>query len=149
MWQTRFKAILVTAVLLGVGPWLFLFSWNHLQDASRLDQSAAVVEGHVIRSSSERLSKGGHSYTLVVEYIPANHAPITKEFDVDGGDFTTARETGKAKVTYVPEEPEISRVTHFAALPFQVLLALGGLMMLGGAGCLTHACLGWTRPGKR
>jgi len=66
---------------------------------------------------------------------------------VDGGDFTTAQETGKAKVTYVPEEPQISRVTDFAALPFQVLLVLGGLMLLGGAVCLVHAC--WNRVEPR
>jgi len=83
----------------------------------------------------------------VVEYSPANHAPITTEFDVDGGDFTTAQETGKAKVTHVPEEPQISRVTDFAALPFQVLLALGGLLLLGGAVCLVHAC--WSRVETR
>jgi hypothetical protein len=147
MWQTRIKAILITTFLLGTGLWLFVFSWTWVQDARRLDESSAMVEGRVISSSAKRLSRGGHSYTLVVEYAPVKHATITKEFDVGGGDFTTAQETGKAKVTYVPQEPQISRVTNFDVLPFQVLLGLGGLMLLGGMVCLVHACSGRTRPG--
>jgi len=36
------------------------------------------------------------------------------------------------KVTYVPEEPQISRVTKWAPFPFQLIMGLGGLMLLGG-----------------
>lgn len=139
MWQQHFKAILIISFLLGVGTWLLRFGWTHVQTDQRLEKSSAVIEGRVISSTSRPLSKGGQSSTLVVEYVPKNHAAITKEFDVDSDDYKSAQATGKAKVTYLPEDPQVSRVTNFAMLPFQVLIGLGGLMTLAGLFCFVHA----------
>jgi Protein of unknown function (DUF3592) len=141
MWQQHFKAILIISFLLGVGIWLLCFGWNYVQEDQRLEQSSAVVEGRVISSSTRRLSKGGQSSTLVVEYVTPNHPAITKKFDVDSDDYQAAKETGKARVTYLPENPQVSRVTDFAILPFQILIGLGGLMTLGGLYCLVHALM--------
>lgn len=141
MWQQQFKAILIITFLLGVGIWLLSFGWTHVQTDHRLEKSSAEVDARVISSSSRRLSKGGQSFTLVVEYAPQNHGPITKEFDVDGSDYTVAQETGKARVTYLPEDPQVSRVTKFAVLPFQILIGLGGIMILSGFFCLVHALM--------
>lgn len=139
MWQQHFKITLIISCLLGVGIWLLRIGWNDVQTDQRLERSSAVIEGRVISSTSRPLSKGGQSLTLVVEYLPKNHAAITKEFDVDSGDYRSAQATGKAKVTYLPEDPQVSRVTHFAALPFQILIGLGGLMTLAGLFCFVHA----------
>lgn len=139
MWQHHFKAILISTFLLGVGIWLLCLGWNHVQTDQRLEKSSATVEGRVISSSTKRGSRGGQYSALVVEYNPANHPAITKEFDVDSDDYKSAQATGKAKVTYLPEEPQISRVTHFTALPFQILMGLGGLMTLAGLFCFVHA----------
>jgi hypothetical protein len=49
-----------------------------------------------------------------------------------------AQATGKAKVTYLPEDPQVSRVTDFAILPYQILIGLGGVMTLAGLSCLGH-----------
>ncbi len=139
MWQHHFKAILISTFLLGVGIGLLSFGLMHVQTDQRLAKSSEVIEGRVISSTSRPLSKGGQSLTLVVEYVPKNHVAITKEFDVDSGDYKSAQATGKAKVTYLPEDPQVSRVTHFAALPFQILIGLGGLMTLAGLFCFVHA----------
>ena len=141
MLPQQFKVILIITFLLGVGIWLLSFGWTHVQTDQRLEKSSAEVDGRVISSSSHRLSKGGHSFTLVVEYTPQNHGPITKGFDVDGSDYTAAQETGKARVTYQPEDPQVSRVTKFAVLPFQILIGLGGIMILSGFFCLVHALM--------
>ena len=139
MWQHHFKAFLITGFLLGVGLWLTSFGWSYVKSDQRLNQSSAVVEGRVVSSSTYKLSRGGQSSTLVVKYTPPNHPPITKAFDVSSGDYQTAQDTGKAKVTYSPEDPQVSRVTQFEILPFQVLIGLGGLMTLAGLFCLLHA----------
>ena len=68
----------------------------------------------------------------------ADYPAITKEFDVGSSDYQAAKETGKARVTYLPEDPQVSRVTDFEILPFQILLGLGGLMTLAGLFCLAH-----------
>jgi hypothetical protein len=139
MWQHHFKAFLITSFLLGVGLWLTIFGWSYVQTDQRLKQSSAVVEGRVVSSSTYKLSRGGQSSALVVKYTPPNHPTITKKFDVSSGDYQTAQATGKAKVTYFPEDPQVSRVTEFEILPFQVLIGLGGLMIMAGLFCLLHA----------
>lgn len=138
MWQQNFKAILTTTFLIGVGFWLLSFGWTQVQTAQKLEQSSAVVEGRVISSSTKRGSRGGQYYALVVEYKPADYSAIRKEFDVGSSDYHAAKETGKARVTYLPEDPQVSRVTDFEILPFQILLGLGGLMTLAGLFCLAH-----------
>lgn len=139
MWQQHFKTTLIISFLLGVGIWLLCFGWGYVQTDQRLEKNSAAVEGRVISSSSRRLSKGGQSLTLIVEYVPKDHVAITKEFDVDSSDYKSAQATGKARVTYLPEDPQISRVTEFALLPFQILIGLGGLMTLAGLFCFVHA----------
>ena len=139
MWQHHFKAILISTFLLGVGIWLLCFGWNYMQTDQRLEKSSAVIEGRVISSSTKRGSRGGQYSALVVEYKPADSPAIRKEFDVGSSDYQAAQETGKARVTYLPEDPQVSRVTHFAALPFQILIGLGGLMTLAGLFCFVHA----------
>jgi Protein of unknown function (DUF3592) len=134
----RFKVILIIVFLLGVGLWLLGVGWVQVQTAQRLDQSSAVVEGRVISSESRPLSKGGQSMTLVVEFAPANHAAITKTFHVDSDDFKAAEATGKAKVTYLPDDPQVSRVTEFALFPSQFLVGFGGVVSLAGMVCLVH-----------
>lgn len=132
------KILLVTCFLLGSSLWLLSFGWGHVQTARRLEQNSTKTEGRVVSSATRPLSKGGQSYSVVVEYLPASHPAITKEFDVDSTDYKAAQDTGKATVTYVPEEPQVSRVTKFAVLPFQVLIGLGGVMLLAGLFCLSH-----------
>jgi hypothetical protein len=136
MWQHHFKAILISTFLLGVGIWLLSFGWGHVQTDQRLEKSSATVEGLVISSSTRRGSRGGQYSALVVEYKPADSPAIRKEFDVGSSDYQAAKETGKARVTYLPEDPQVSRVTHFEVMPFWVLIVLGGLMILAGLFCL-------------
>ena len=138
MWQQNFKAILTITFLIGVGIWLLFFGWTQVQTAQKLEQSSAVVEGRVLSSSTKRGSRGGQYYALVVEYKAADYPAIRKEFDVGGSDYQAAKETGKARVTYLPEDPQVSRVTDFEILPFQILLGLGGVMTLAGLFCLAH-----------
>lgn len=139
MCQQHFKKTLIISFLMGVGIWFLCFGWEYVKTDQKLEKSSAVVEGRVISSSSRPLSKGGQSLAIVVEYVPKNHAAITKEFDVDSGDYKSAQASGKARVTYLPEDPQVSRVTHFAMLPFQILIGLGGLMTLAGLFCFMHA----------
>jgi hypothetical protein len=129
---------ILAAVLIGVGLWVLSFNWTHVHTSQQLAKSAAVIDGRVISNSRQQLSKGGQSLTLVVEYTPDNHPPIIKEFAVDGDAYTLALATGTAKVTYLPRDPRISRVTEFASLPFQIGIGLGGLMLLSGLYCLWH-----------
>jgi len=132
------QPVLVVVFLLGAGLWLLNDGWREEWAAERLDQSAAVVEGRVVSGHSQALSKGGQASSLVVAYTPANHATITKTFDVDGETYRAAQVSGAVQVRYLPEEPQISRVTKWAQFPFQLLVGLGGLMLLGGI-----AVLGW------
>ena len=138
-WKQPFTLLLILAVLSGVGFGLVRFGWSHVRTDQKLAKSSAVIDGRVISSSSRPLSKGGQSLTLVVEYLPPNQGAITKTFDVDGSDYTTAQKTGKARVTYLPDDPRVSRVTHFAVLPFQILIGLGSIMVLSGLFWLFHA----------
>lgn len=126
---------------MGLGAWVLDSGWRHVRDDRRLQESSAEVEGRVVGSSTRELGKGGQSMTLVVKYAPEAHAPITKEFDVDSSDYKSALASGKAIVTYLPGDPRISRVTHFAILPFQFLIGLGGLMMAAGVFCIGHAVM--------
>jgi hypothetical protein len=132
------RPYLVIACLTGVGGSLLAFGLNHARTQQLLDQGAAVIEGKVIEASTRALAKGGQSSTLVVEYAPMNSKPITRNFDVDGDTYRAALESGRASVTYLPGRPEISRVTRFAIVPFQILAGFGGLVLLAGLFCLGH-----------
>jgi Protein of unknown function (DUF3592) len=136
MQQKKLQWLLVTGFLIGVGAWLLGFSWLYVQKHERLEKSSVVVDGRMISSAKHPLSRGGQTYTLVVEYKPAEHPAITKEFDVDGTDYKEALDTGKTKVSYLPEDPHVSLVTHFAILPFQILIGLGGIILFAGLFCL-------------
>lgn len=138
MWQQHFKAILISIFLLGAGIWLLSFGWTQVQTDQRLEKSSATVEGHVISSSTTRGSRGGQYSALVVEYQPAGSPAIRKEFDVGSSDYQAAKETGKARVTYLPEDPQVSRVTQFEVMPFWVLIVLGGVMIFAGLFCVAH-----------
>jgi|JI9StandDraft_2_1071091.scaffolds.fasta_scaffold652207_1 uncharacterized membrane protein YphA (DoxX/SURF4 family) len=141
MWLQHLKAFLITIFLLGVGIGLLSFGWTQVQTDQRLEKSTATVEGRVISSSTKRGSRGGQYSALVVEYKPVDSPAIRKEFDVGSSDYHAAKETGKARVTYLPEDPQVSRVTHFAVMPFWVLSVLGGVMILAGLFCLVHALM--------
>ena len=138
MRQEHLVAFLVAGFLMGCGLFLSYFGWNHLHTIQRLEQNPAVIEGRVVSKARRALSGGGQSSTLVVEYLPAAHPGVTKEFDVDGSAYRAAVATGKAMVTYLPEDPEISLITKFAVLPYQILLGLGLFMMLAGLFCIRH-----------
>jgi hypothetical protein len=131
-----FKPLLIISVLAGVGIWLMAFGWNEVDVNQRLDQSTATIEGRVIDANTRELSKGGQSSTLVVEYAPGNQAAITKTFDVDGATYRKGLASGRAMVSYLPEDPRVSRVTRFAVMPYKILIGLGAVMMFSGAICL-------------
>ena len=126
----------ITVFLFGGGLWLLATSGSSVLVEQKLQQSSAVVEGRVIDGSSRRLSKGGQSLRLVVEYVPAGHGPITRTFDVDTGDYQEAMASRRARVTYHPADPEVSRVTQFAMLPNWVVMGLGAFMVVAGLICL-------------
>lgn len=121
-----------------VGIWLLAFGWTSVRTNQLLDQNSDVVEGRVLSSESRKLSRGGQSYTIVVEYKPEGHAAVTREFDVGGTDFTQAREKGVARVTYFPSKPSISRVTRFEDMPLKIITVLGGLMLAAGLFCIGY-----------
>jgi hypothetical protein len=133
------RPILIIGFLTVVGAWLMMTGWNAVHENESLDQRAAIVEGTVIEAETRALAKGGQSSTLVVEFTPQNHKPITRKFDVDGDTYRASLESGKASVTHLPENPEISRVTRFAILPFQILVGLGAFMLVAALACLFHA----------
>ncbi len=145
MLHLRLQPLLIVVFLLGTGLWLLNYGWAEVRAAQRLDQSAVSVEGRIIGGDSQSLSKGGQASSLVVAYTPANHAMITKTFAVDGETYRAAQASNTVKVTYVPEEPQISRVTKFALFPFQFLMGLGAVMCLAGLFCLLKFV---TRSGK-
>ncbi len=126
----------ITVFLFGGGLWMLAASGSSILVEQKLQQSSAVVEGRVIDGSARSLSKGGQSLRLVVEYVPAGHAPITRTFDVDTADYQAAMASRNARVTYHPADPEVSRVTQFAMLPDWVVLALGAFMVMAGFICL-------------
>jgi hypothetical protein len=135
------RPLLVIVFLTVVGSWLLVTGRNGVRANQLLDQGAAVVEGAVIDASTRALAKGGQSMTLVVEFTPLNRKPITRNFDVDSDTYRAALESAKASVTYLPQDPEISRVTRFAILPFQILAGFGAIMLVAGLACFLHALL--------
>ncbi len=136
--QRHLAAYLVIAFLLGGGAYLTWSGGAPLYTLHRLAEHEAVVEGRVIGKATRALSRGGQSSVLVVAYALAGQPTITKVFDVDGATYRASVASGKARVWYHPEDPSISVITRFAALPFQVLVGLGGLMLLAGAFCVWH-----------
>jgi hypothetical protein len=106
--------------------------WSRAKTDVQLDQRNAVIEGKVVDGFISTGMRGGKWSHLVVEYQPASHPPIRRKFDVNGTTYNSGMETRKATVTYFPEDPQISRVTRFAPLPYQILTWLGGAMALGG-----------------
>ncbi|MGL4401057.1 MAG: hypothetical protein ACRCXD_14400 [Luteolibacter sp.] len=132
------KPILVIATLIGMGVGLLGFGWDRVRTDRLLDRSSAATEGRVMDSWVHTGSRGGEWPTLVVEYVPTAHAPITRKFDVNQTTYQTALETRKVTVHYFPEDPRISRVTRFETLPFQLLTGLGGAILLAGFFCFVH-----------
>jgi hypothetical protein len=132
----KFKAVLIIATLIGMGIGLLGFGWNRVRTDRLLDQSSAATEGRVVDSWVHKGSRGGEWPTLVVEYSPAAHEPITRNLAVDRSTYQTALETRKVVVNYWPKDPRISRVTRFETLPFQLLIGLGGIILLAGLFCL-------------
>lgn len=126
----------ITCFLFGGGLWMLVTSGSAILVEQKLQQSSAMVVGRVIDGSTRRLSKGGQSLRVVVEYVPAGHAPIIRTFDVDTGDYQDAMASRKARVTYHPADPEVSRVTQFAMLPYWVVMGLGAFMVVAGFICL-------------
>lgn len=127
-----FKPLLCISTVIIIGTGLMVFGWSRARSDLLLDLRNAVTEGRVIDGSVSTGMRGGQWSHLVVEYCPANHAPITRKFDVDAATYRTSLDTRKATVTYLPEDPEVSRVTRFAPLPFQILTWVGGLFALTG-----------------
>jgi len=124
-------------MLIGVG--LSLFGWSRLKNDLQLDQRNAVIEGKVINGYVTTGMRGGKWSHLVVEYQPPNHEPIRRKFDVDSTTYSSGLETRKTTVIYYPEDPQISRVTKFADLPYKILVWLGGAIALAGViglGCI-------------
>lgn len=132
----KFKAVLITAALLGMGIGLMGFGWNMVRTDGLLDQKSAATEGRVIDSSVYKGSRGGEWPSLVVEYSPTAHEPITRKFDVNRSTYQTALETRKVIVHYWPDDPRISRVNRFETLPYQLLIGLGGMILSAGLFCL-------------
>jgi hypothetical protein len=132
------KAFLCITFLLLVGIYLMASGWTRLKTDRQLDHRSAVIEGRVLDGYVSKGMRGGQWSHLVVEYQPANHAPITRKFDVDGETYKAALDTRKATVTYLPEDPQVSRMTKFAPLPFLVLAWLGGIMIVGGLISIWH-----------
>jgi hypothetical protein len=138
MSQERFAPTLVISFLIGMGLWLSYFCWGHIDTSQRLEQSSVVIEGRVMSNATRSIGKRGQSFTLVVEYLPAKHPAITKEFDVDGSTYTSALASSKAKVTYLPEDPKVSLITPFAAMPYQILLGFAILLLIAGLSLLWY-----------
>jgi Protein of unknown function (DUF3592) len=138
MWHARLKRMLITITLIAVGTWLLVTGWAAVDSNRRLDMGAVTVEGRVIDTATEKLSKGGQSSTVTVEYLPGKPPAITRKIDVSGSDYRAALETGKVQVSYLPDDPEVSRVTRFAIFPFQFLAGLGGLILFSGLFCLGY-----------
>lgn len=134
----KFKAVLIIATLIGMGVGLTVFGWNRVRTDRLLDRSSAPTEGRVVDSWVHTGSRGGEWPTLVVEYSPAAHEPLTRNFDVDSSTYRTALETRKVTVHHLPEDPRISRVTRFETLPFQLLIGLGGAILVAGIVGLIH-----------
>lgn len=132
------KPVLITATLIGIGIWLLGFGWTRVRADRLLDQRSATTEGRVTDGWISTGSRGGKWSTLVVEYVPPLHAPITRNFDVNATTYETGLATRKVTVTYLPEDPRISRVTRFETLPFQLLIGLGAAILLSGFFCLWH-----------
>lgn len=138
MWRARFKQMLVTVTLIGVGAWLLITGWTAVEANRRLDRQAVTVEGRVIDAATEKLSKGGQSSSVTVEYLPGKPPAITRKIDVSGSDYRAALESGTVQVSYLPDDPKVSRITRFAIFPFQFLAGLGGLILLSGLFCLGY-----------
>lgn len=136
MWRTNFRISLIATFLLGGGAVLVTVSWNHLLTHHRIDEKSEQTDGRVLDSSSSPLSKGGQTFTLCVEYQPRGHSAITKTFEVTSEEYKAATATGKTRVAYWPDDPQISRVSKFAILPFKVLTGLGAVMLVSGVMCL-------------
>ena len=134
----KFKAVLIITTLLGMGVGLTAYGWNRVRTDRLLDRSSAATEGRVVDSWVHTGSRGGEWPTLVVEYSPAAHEPLTRNFSVDSSSYRTAMETREVTVHYLPEDPRISRLTRFETLPFQLLIGLGGVILFAGIVCLHH-----------
>lgn len=119
-----------TVMVLGIG--LAAFGWTRARTDVRLDQRNAVIQGKVIDGFISTGMRGGQWSHLVVEYHPANHAPVRRKFDVDRQTYQSGLETRTSTVTYLPEDPQVSRVTRFSTLPYQILFWVGGIMALVG-----------------
>lgn len=132
----KFKALLITVTLLGMGFGLMGFGWNMVRTDGLLDQKSTATEGRVIDSSVYTGSRGGEWPSLVVEYSPTAHEPITRKFEVDRSTYQTALETKRVVVNYWPDDPRISRVNRFETLPYQLLIGLGGMILFAGLFCL-------------
>ena len=130
------KPLLITTSLIGAGLWLIISGWTAVRTDQRLDQSSVVTSGRVVDGETRALAKGGQSSTLVVEYTPAGHDPITREFDVDGRTLRSGLESGTVEVTYLPEDPHVARVVRFDPLPYWVLVGFGAIVLLAGLFCL-------------
>lgn len=134
----NFKAWLVIITLIGMGAGLTAYSWNRVRTDRLLDRSSAATEGRVVDSWVYTGSRGGKWPTLVVEYAPPAHEPLTRDFSVDSSTYRSALETGKVTVHHLPEDPRISRVTRFETLPFQILIGVGGAILFAGILGLLH-----------
>jgi len=121
---------LSTVLILGIG--LMAFGWSRARTDVRLDQRNAIIEGKVMDGSISTGMRGGQWSQLEVEYQPANHSPVRRRFDVDSRTYKAGLDNRKVTVTYLPEDPQISRVTRFSPLPYQILIWVGGIMGLGG-----------------
>ena len=132
MWRLCLRRLLVFGFLTATGGWLSATGWQAVGQCRRLDAESAVVEGRVIDAATRELSKGGQSSTLRVTYHPAGGSAITRDIDVDGTTYRKALETRIVEVSYLPQDPRISRITRFAPLPHGILAGFGAAMVLAG-----------------
>ena len=79
----------------------------------KLRNSGVVVEGSVLDGGLLDNPRGIKTHYLKVEFQKENGEKVTKRFPVDQDDYLHASQLGKIPITYVPEQPGLSRVGSY------------------------------------
>jgi hypothetical protein len=101
--------IIISLVLLGSLVVIAAGIANEMK-LKKLRGRGVVVEGNVLDGGSLDKPTGIKTHYLKVEFQKENEEKVIKRFPVDRDDYLHAMQLGKIPITYVPDEPGLSRV---------------------------------------
>ena len=132
--MTAKRIIQVVLGVVALVPLLFIAAGIANELKLHKMRNGIVLEGRVLEGGELGKPKGIRTHYLKVKFENKTGEPEVRTFAVDRDDFVHANQVGSIPITYVPENPALSRVGKMAGYDRTPLwVAIGGFVLIVAA----------------